>query len=139
MKCSGQSGNRSDRRQVNGAPPGGTIAWSLVAADTSTVTASGGSIWDNLWAIDYSTLTIIGSGFNFSYGDYTDGSSLDDQLLTGELADGTAINNLVSISHSGTVTLQAIPEPSCFAVFGIGACGLVLLRRRRTGRQRSAA
>ena len=32
----------------------------------------------------------------------------------------------------------SVPEPSSLAVFGIGACGLVLVRRRRTGRQRSA-
>ena len=85
------------------------------------------------------SVTIIGTFDSFAYGDYTDGSPLDHQFLTGELADGTAINNLVSISHSGMVTLQAIPEPYSFAVFGIGACGLVLVRRRRTGRQRSAA
>jgi len=84
-------------------------------------------------------LTIIGSGFKFSYGDYSDGSLLDDQLLTGELLDGTNINNTVLILNSATVTLQAIPEPPCFAVFGIGSCGLVLVRRRRTATQISTA
>ena len=81
----------------------------------------------------------LGSDFNYAYGVYTDGDSLDDQLLTGELLDGTAINNEVYIYSSGTVTLQAIPEPSPFAVFGSGTCGLVLVRRRRTATQSSAA
>ena len=67
------------------------------------------------------------------------GSLVSDQCLTGEFLDGTNINNTVLILNSATVTLQAIPEPSCFAVFGIGACGLVLVRRRRTATQRSAA
>ena len=111
----------------------------MYAYDDSTVNVSGGTMPENLWAFDNSTLTIIGTFDSFAYGDYTDGDSLDDQFLTGEVLDGTPINNTVKILNSGTVTLQAIPEPSCFAVFGIGACGLVLVRRRRTATQRSAA
>jgi hypothetical protein len=56
-------------------------------------------------------LTFIGSGFNFAYGDYVDGGPLDEQTLTGSLADGTAINNLVQIYDAATVTL-AVPEPT---------------------------
>ena len=104
------------------------------------MTVSGGTMPENLWAWDNSKLIIIGTFDSFAPGDYTHGSSLDEQLLTGELADGTAINNTVKIFESATVTLQqAIPEPSCFAVFGIGSCGLVLVRRRRTATQRLPA
>ena len=85
------------------------------------------------------SVTIIGTFDSFAYGDYTDGSPLDHQFLTGELADGTTISNTVHIYAAGTVTLQAIPESSCFAVLGIGSCGLVLVRRRRTATQRSPA
>ena len=56
-------------------------------------------------------MTFIGSGFNFAYGDYVDGGPLDEQTLTGSLADGTAINNLVQIYDAATVTL-AVPEPT---------------------------
>ena len=67
--------------------------------------------WDN------STMTIIGSGFNFAYVDYVDGGPLDEQTLAGLLADGTAINNQLAIySSSATVTLAApvaaVPEPT---------------------------
>ena len=89
-------------------------------------------------AYNTSTVTIIGT-FTFAPGDYMDGSFLDGESLTGELADGTATNNTFYISSSGKVTLQAIPEPSSFVVFGIGACGLVRVRRRCTERQRSTA
>ena len=116
----------------------GSIGDDLQAWDNSKVTVSGGTL-DDLKALDNGTLTIIGTFDSFAYDDYTDGDSLDGQLLTGELLDGTDISNQVHIYESATVTLQAIPEPSCFALFGIGACGLVLVRRRRTATQRSPA
>jgi len=44
-----------------------------------------GAIWI---AYHDSTVTVIGSGFNFAHGDYIDGSFLDGQVLTGFLAEG---------------------------------------------------
>ena len=75
-------------------------------------------------------MTVIGSGFNFAYGDYSDGSSLDGQTLTGLLADGTAINNQLRIYDSATVTLaRKIPEPATAALVLLGAGGLMCRRR----------
>ena len=78
----------------------------------------------------------------FGYGVFVDGDPLDGATLTGTLADGTAFDNNVYISLSGTVTLAApattaVPEPSSIAMFGIGALGLFGYSRRR--RQTSAA
>ena len=87
--------------------PGGSIGDDLWALDYSTVNVSGGTIVGLLAARDNSTMTIFGTGFNFADGDYSDGSSLDSETLTGFLADGTAINNTVNIFDSGKVTLAA--------------------------------
>ena len=124
---SGDSVSAQDTTKVN-LLTGGSIGVDLFAYDNSTVNVSGGTIVAYLTAHDDRTLTII-ADFNFAPGDYLDGSLLDWGILTGELLDGTPINNTVKILNSATVTLQAIPEPSSFAVFGIGACGLVLARK----------
>ena len=120
---------------------GGTIGDDLYAYDTSEVNVSGGSIGDELWAENTSTVTIFGTGFNFGYGDYASGSDLDWVTLTGTLADGMDIDNLVKIYDFATVTLAApataVPEPSSIAMFGIGALGLFGYSRRR--RQTPAA
>jgi hypothetical protein len=115
---------------------GGSIGDYLVAFENSTVTISGGTIGDYLTAVDHGTVTIIGSGFNFPYGDYFDSfipGSLDEQILTGFLADGTAINNQVYIYASGTITLAApvaaVPEPATAALALLGAGGLMCRRR----------
>ena len=120
---------------------GGSIAGYLYAVGNSEVNVSGGSIGDELWAENTSTVTIFGTGFNFGYGDYASGSDLDWVTLTGTLADGMDIDNLVKIYDSATVTLAApataVPEPSSIAMFGIGALGLFGYSRRR--RQTPAA
>ena len=59
---------------------GGSIGGHLGAYEHSWVNVSGGSIWSGLVARNNSTLTIVGSNFNFEYGDYTDGSLLDLQF-----------------------------------------------------------
>jgi len=74
-------------------------------------------------------MTFIGSGFNFAYGDYVDDSLLDNPILTGFLADGTAINNTVYIDESATITLAAVPEPSTLSLLTLGT--LMLLRPRQ--------
>jgi len=113
---------------------GGTIGGDLSADHNSTVTVSGGSIGgDYLRALGSSTLTIIGSDFNFAYGDYFVGGPLDAQTLTGLLADGTAIDNTMWISSTATLTLAApsaaVPEPATAALVLLGAGGLMCRRR----------
>ncbi len=80
------------------------------------MTVSGGTIGGDIYAEGNSTLTFIGSGFNFAYGDYIYGGPLDGQTLTGLLADEPPINNQVWIANSATVTLAApvaaVPEPA---------------------------
>ena len=101
---------------------GGSIGDYLASYNNSTMTVSGGSIGAGLVARNNSRFTIIGSGFNFQYGDYTDGSLLDLEFLTGLLADGTPLDNQVWIYDSATVTLQqAVPEPSIVLLLVLGA------------------
>ena len=80
------------------------------------MTVSGGTIGGDIYAEGNSTLTFIGSGFNFAYGDYFDGGPLDVHSLIGTLADGTPISTSVYILNSATVTLAApvaaVPEPA---------------------------
>ena len=112
---------------------GGSIGGSLIASQDSTVNVSGGSIGGNLLAKNDTTTTIFGTGFNFVDGDYSDGSSLDSETLTGFLADGMAISNQVYINNSAKVTLAttAVPEPSSLVLLGIGTAGLCSRVRRR--------
>ena len=100
------------------------------------MTVSGGLIGGKIDADHDSTMSIIGSDFNFAYGDYVDGGPLDLQVLTGTLADGTPINNLVWIGLAATVTL-AVPEPSTFMAFVSGLCGILGFGYRQ--RRRKAA
>ncbi|MDP7105318.1 MAG: hypothetical protein QGH54_16890, partial [SAR202 cluster bacterium] len=88
---------------------GGSVESDMFSDGDATITVSGGTLGDDLGieAIDDSTITFIGS-FGFAYGDYVDGGLLDDDtLLTGTLADGTAISNIVNIEDSATITLAA--------------------------------
>ncbi len=121
---------------------GGSVESDMFSDGDATITVSGGTLGDDLGieAIDDSTITFIGS-FGFAYGDYVDGGLLDDDtLLTGTLADGTAISNIVNIEDSATITLAApaggggggvvvVPEPATAALVLLGAGGLICRRR----------
>ena len=75
--------------------PGGAIGVYLAAFGNSTVNVSGGTIGTDPGVLNNSKVTIFGTGFNFSSGDYTNGDSLNTKTLTGFLTDGTDINGMV--------------------------------------------
>ena len=105
-----------------------------IAEDTTKVNLlPGGEIGGWLYAFHGSTVNVFGTGFNFADGDYSAGSLLHDETLTGFLADGTAINKTVTIHHFAKVTLAttAVPEPSSLVLLGIGTAGLFSRVRRR--------
>lgn len=60
--------------------PGGAIEVYLAAFSNSTVNVSGGTVGTDLGVLDNSKMTIFGTGFNFAYGDYTNGESLNTKL-----------------------------------------------------------
>ncbi|MBA7573341.1 hypothetical protein ES708_15137 [subsurface metagenome] len=89
----------------------------LNAFDHSHVYICGGDIEDVLLIQGDSELVISGSGFNYSYGTYTNTSG----LLTGTLANGDLIDILFFIDDSATMTL--VPEPATILLLGLGvAC-----------------
>lgn len=107
---------------------GGSVGINFVLLDNAQGTISGGTIGNNIGVNFDSNLTIFGV-FNFAPGVYGDGSPLDEAILTGNLADGTAINNQVIIRGNGLVTL--VPEPCTLTMYALGLLGLGLYVHRR--------
>jgi hypothetical protein len=78
-----------------------------------------------LITLDFDTSqATIGSQFQISMVDDADTDFLDDGFTSLPVA-------AASFSNFGTVTISAIPEPSCFAALGFVAAGMTLVRRRR--------
>ena len=78
-----------------------------------------------------------GGTFNISAGDnlvYTPGT--DSIVLNIPFADLPELNKTNSVQFGGfkglnTVSIVAAPEPSTYALFGIGAIGLMMVLRRK--------
>ena len=108
----------------------------------SVVTISGGTFLGHFELSYSNTLTIMGTDFNYEYGEYGNYSAWFNPVLVGTLADGTSFNVPIYMTGDATVTFAAPatavgPEPSSMAMLGIGALGLLGVSRRR--RQSAAA
>ncbi len=79
-----------------------------------------------LTANDASTVTFVGSGFNYPYGEIPDGSG----SLTGTLANGDPIDVWFDVDGDASIVL-AVPEPSSIALLATAAFGLMGCARRR--------
>jgi hypothetical protein len=54
------------------------------------------------------------------------------QLLEINATTGSAINaNFVSVSRPLNIAFASVPEPSTYALFGIGAIGMLMVMRRK--------
>ena len=85
---------------------------------------TGGEFFNDLLCQGSGSITIIGSSFNFPFGDIIPTSG----TLTGILADGTPLDVDFFRHSSAMITL---PEPSALAALGPGIAMLALLYRRR--------
>ena len=98
----------------------------------SVVTISGGTFLGHFELSYSNTLTIMGTDFNYEYGEYGNYSALDHRVLEGTLADGTPISVAIHMTGDAAVTLAApavIPEPHTALLLGLGLAGLASRRR----------
>ena len=101
---------------------GGLLA-SIRAESDSTVLITGGSVSQNLLALNTSVITIVGEGFNFPLGDIQPIQG----TLTGTLSDGTPIS--MPFGRASTAVIRLVPEPTTGLLLGLGLLGLVVGRR----------
>ncbi len=109
----------------------GTIADDIRALGRSRIELWGGTVTDTVAAREDATLVIHGYGFNYAYGDVADLVG----TITGFLKDGTAFNSAFDRSLTGTIRLEAVPEPATLTLVGLG--GLLLAGRQLRRRQRA--
>ncbi|MGB2809719.1 MAG: PEP-CTERM sorting domain-containing protein [Sedimentisphaerales bacterium] len=116
---------------------GGVIEGYLSAGGYSNVDILGGLFGDNLYSFTFlenAVGTFFGTDFQINgsfvgHGMWT-GEVLQDRFrLTGILANGTSIDNYVSLLDEATTMVLAVPEPTTLLLLGLG--GLVLRKRRR--------
>ena len=129
---------------------GGSIGADLIVAiNNSTITISGGefSTGSVLIAQEYGTIYLNGTNFEVGgtplvYGDRLSqfgtpgtegGGNYETGLITGILADGSALSNTFEVwydfEHPGDAEIFIIPEPATFLLLGFGV--LALSRRKR--------
>jgi hypothetical protein len=109
----------------------------LFADDSSSITVSGGTINDNIFANGQGQIILWGADFAVDgtpvgYGTLTSifGGDLGydpARILTGTLANGDPIDVLFRLGDSSSIVL--VPEPTTLLLLGFG--GLALLRKRR--------
>lgn len=95
----------------------------------NSVTIRGGIFDCDMHVMFNSQVTIIGSGFNYDYGEIPVKSG----ILTGTLASGEALNVAFDFDERTDVEpkiiLEAVPEPGTILLLGFG--GILVRRRRR--------
>lgn len=110
---------------------GGTLA-SLAAEMSGTANWSGGSA-GMLLSHNSGTINVYGTGLKFS--DIVTNPNFSQGLLSGQLADGTVLNDVPYIvSPSSTINLiDVVPEPSTLVGAAVGVLMLLAYswRRRR--------
>src|ERR1043166_4432562 len=104
-----------------GSTPVGIIGF---AWHTMTITQDGVNL---TWAIDGTTITTVPDS-DLTFGGSQVSLGADDSGLTGSTA---ANNQLFNADIWDNLTITAIPEPTSISLFGFGAVGLWLARRRR--------
>jgi hypothetical protein len=104
-----------------GSTPVGIIGF---AWHTMTLTQDGTQV---TWSIDGHTIaTVPDSALTF------DGSQVSlDAIDSSTGGNTTAINQLLNADIWDNLTVQAVPEPASLSLFGLGALGLFLARRRK--------
>ncbi len=137
------------------AVSGGSIASHCVVRGISVVSLSGGVIGGDLQVYDSGTMYLEGTGFTVTangvttsllpgdrlsdYGQYVDpygqGGDHWSGVVSGTLADGTALTCLFAIFDKSPVDGQGlpdivvVPEPGTLGLLAV--CGLAILRRRK--------
>ncbi len=112
----------------------------LYSYDNSQTAMSGGIIGDEIILGQSGILTFHGLDFAvdgtlFGYGELTSilGGSYDDEpsrVLSGTLASGEAIDNIIRIGHSAKIVLSPVPIPSAIWLLGSGLIGIIGFRRK---------
>ena len=102
---------------------GGIIESDMQAGISGSLRITGGTINGSLLAFDQSIITVVGSGFNFPFGDVVPASG----TLTGTLLDGTPI--AVPFGRASTATITLVPEPSPALLLAVGLLALGAARR----------
>jgi hypothetical protein len=108
---------------------GGTIGTGsdqLIASHNANISIYGGEIRKLPWALENGIIDFYGRGLALLPVMGSD----DDFTLTGELADGTAIEVAVLVQGNGLIRLHEVPEPSGIWLLCIGAATLVNRLRR---------
>ncbi|MCB9851679.1 MAG: hypothetical protein H6819_01180 [Phycisphaerales bacterium] len=93
---------------------GGHAGNQLNASCGGELQVTGGTWGGSARVFQDGNITFFGN-FNFPYGAYGIISGIDDAVLTGTLADGSPVSNLLEFSSTGTMTLSPVPEPSSMA------------------------
>lgn len=129
----------------------------LVLGASGSVTASGvtpDGVATNMGKFsDFGFASLRKSSFSDSYqfslsltgnaladqGFMTASSSNSFGLLDVQLTDGTSVIDQIEFESGIPLTSTAtVPEPSSFAIFGIGLAGMTVIRRRRSSRNRKS-
>jgi hypothetical protein len=112
---------------------------SLFANGMSRIDFSGGSLADDIQSNGESIVRIFGANFA------VDGAPVPfgpvaalAGTLTGELADGSPLDNPFTRQETATILLSEVPEPSAALLLAVGAVTLAAARRRVSGRPGSS-
>ena len=95
----------------------------LRATDDGTLNISGGDITSGIIALNDSSVTIFGTGFNLPLGDILGLQG----TLTGTLADGSPLN--VNFGRASSARITLVPDPSTALLLAAGLVGLAMRRR----------
>jgi len=125
--------------QMSAVRAGGSSQWMISGgevpfadvADAATGKVYGGTIQD-LFAgpgldTQESRITVYGSGFNYDYGEIP----VLTGILTGILADGSALNAGLGIDDNAQIVLAPVPEPASVVLLVMPAVILLIFRRWR--------
>ena len=116
---------------------GGTVDGFVITHDSSTIHMSGGSAV-LLMLMDASTLNLSGGSIG-SWMEVNGSSTLNvfgydlaiqDDVLTGTLADDTPVNNEIRLSDNAQIILHEIPEPASALLALVGLAAVLGWRRR---------